>query len=238
MDPVRLTDYRNVVVLTGAGISVASGLKPYRGPGGLWTEGGDVGAATAEGFASDPEATWRLMGPLREQAAAAEPNAAHVALATAERRAPGDFLLITQNVDGLHQRAGSENVVEVHGSIFRTRCSAERCDRPVEVDERYAGGLPRCDRCGAPLRPNVVLFGEAIDVDAEWTIKKALRDCDLFIAIGTSGTVSPASNYVRSAKYVDARTVMVNLEPMDPRNPYFDEEILGPAEQMIPQLLG
>jgi len=238
VEPIRLANYRNVVVLTGAGISVASGLKPYRGPGGLWTEGGDVNAATAEGFAADPEATWRLMGPLREQAAAAEPNAAHLALAAAERRAPGAFLLVTQNVDGLHQRAGSESVVEVHGSIFRTRCSAESCDRPIEPDDRYAGGLPRCDRCGAPLRPDVVLFGEAIDVDAEWAIKKALRDCDLFVAIGTSGTVSPASNYVRSAKYAEARTVLSNLEPMAPANPYFDEERLGPAEEVLPQLFG
>ncbi|MBO6934197.1 MAG: NAD-dependent deacylase [Deltaproteobacteria bacterium] len=238
MGSLHLASYSNVAVLTGAGISVASGLKPYRGPGGLWTEGGDVQAATAEGFAADPGATWRLMGPLREQAAAAAPNAAHVALAEAEQRATGSFLVVTQNVDGLHQRAGSENVVEVHGSIFRTRCSNTDCDRPTERDERYAGGLPTCDRCRAPLRPDVVLFGDAIDVDAEWTIKKALRDCDLFIAIGTSGTVSPASNYVRSAKYVGARTVLVNLEPMSPANPYFDEERLGPAEELVPQLFG
>ncbi|MEM7605109.1 MAG: Sir2 family NAD-dependent protein deacetylase [Myxococcota bacterium] len=231
------SEYRRVVVLTGAGISVASGLRPYRGPGGIWTEGGDVSLSTAEGFAKDPAGSWALFGAMRNAAKNAEPNPAHFSLAQFETACPGEVLVVTQNVDGLHQRAGSSNVVEVHGSIFRSRPVGDACDCAPFPDDRYEEGVPRCGTCNVMLRPDVVFFGEAIPVDAEWTIKKALREVDLFIAVGTSGTVSPASNYVRSAAYSGARTVYVNLEPMEPANPYFQETYLGPAEEVLPRLL-
>jgi len=237
---IDLSAYRNIVVLTGAGISVASGLRPFRGPGGLWTEEGvDQTPATPKGFAADPRATWRLFSPLREAASNAQPNTAHHALRAAEAVAPGAFVLITQNVDGLHQRAGSQNVVEVHGNVFRTKCGDETCTLPRFVDESTPDAeIPTCPTCGGPLRPDVVLFEEPIDVDDERLIKRALRDADLFIAIGTSGTVSPASNYVRGAAYAGARTILVNLEAMEPKNPSFSEEYLGKAEDLLPQLLG
>ncbi len=178
---------------------------------------------------------------LRRQVKAASPNAAHLALARAERQVTGarQWTLVTQNIDGLHQAAGSRNVVELHGSVFRTRCTSASCELPPFRDEEdHAGAVPRCPRCGSVLRPDVVLFEEAIPVDAEWQAKRALRDCDMFLAIGTSGTVAPASNFVRSAEYVRARTVLVNLEPMKPRHPAYDEEILGRAEEILPGLLG
>jgi NAD-dependent deacetylase len=167
----------------------------------------------------------------------AHPNAAHLAIADVERIAPADarVTVLTQNIDGLHQRAGSTNVVELHGSLFRTRCT--RCDAPPFEDRVAHPEAPSCARCGAAQRPDVVLFGEALDADDEWAAKKALRECDLFIAVGTSGTVSPASNFVRSAAYEGARTILVNLEPMTIPNPAFAEEILGRAEDVLPALL-
>jgi NAD-dependent deacetylase len=196
--------------------------------------------ATPRALAERPDDVWRLFGPLRTQARAARPNAAHRALAGLERRlGPGVVTLVTQNVDGLHQRAGSSNVVELHGTVFRTRCSASSCDlAPFDDEDPHAGPAPNCPRCGAVLRPDVVLFDEAIPGAAEWHAKRALRDCDLFLAAGTSGTVSPASSFVRAAEYARARTVLVNLEPMMPRHPAYDEEHLGRAEDLLPALLG
>jgi NAD-dependent deacetylase len=241
MKPLGIDKYRNIVVLTGAGISVASGLRPYRGPGGLWEEASVAELATPKALAERPADVWRLFGSVRVEARAARPNAAHEALAAVERRL-GDgaqLTLITQNVDQLHQRAGSRDVIELHGSVFRTRCSSDACDLPPFDDEDpHAGSPPRCPRCGACLRPDVVLFDEAIPGGVEWHAKRALRDCDFYLAVGTSGTVSPASNFVRAAEFARARTVLVNLEPMKPRHPAYDEEYLGRAEDLLPVLLG
>jgi NAD-dependent deacetylase len=172
---------------------------------------------------------------------AAAPNAAHLALARAEARLRQDqrFLLVTQNVDGLHARAGSARVVELHGSVLRTRCPRDGCALEPYADvEPHGGPAPTCPHCRAILRPDVVLFGEPLPAEGEWEVKRALRDCDLFVAIGTSGTVSPAADYVRAAEYAGARTVLVNLEPMRPPNPYFLEQHLGRAEEILPKLLG
>lgn len=240
MQPLALERYSNIVVLTGAGVSVASGLRPYRGPGGIWEEEGVADLATPASLQDTPEKAWALFGGLRLQAGAAAPNAAHLALAAAEQRLAPDrrWTLVTQNVDGLHQQAGSRDVVELHGSVLRTRCSAASCDlQPFHDEDAHTGPAPRCTRCGAVLRPDVVLFDEPIPVDAEWRVKRALRDCDLFLAVGTSGTVSPASSLVRGAEYAGARTILVNLEPMKPRHPAYDEEYLGRAEDILPLLL-
>jgi NAD-dependent deacetylase len=232
--------YRNIVVLTGAGVSVASGLRPYRGPGGLWEEAGVAQLATPSALEERPDEVWRLFGTLRTQARAASPNAAHHAIAKLEQRLGPDMVtVITQNVDGLHQRAGSSKVLELHGTAFRSRCSSGACDlAPFDDEDPHEGPAPRCPRCGAALRPDVVLFDEAIPGGVEWQAKRALRDCDFFLAVGTSGTVSPASNFVRAAEYARARTVLVNLEPMRPRHPAYDEEYLGRAEEILPMLLG
>jgi len=228
---LKLEDYHNLVVLTGAGISVASGLRPYRGPGGLWEKNPEAQRfATADYLKEDPDGLREFFAPMKDAVLAAHPNPAHAALARLEERCRAErreFVLLTQNVDGLHQAAGSQHVVELHGSIRHSRCT--RCDRPrLETD------APACDRCGAPLRPDIVLFGEYLPDDAEYAARTALRDVDLFLAVGTSGSVAPASNFVRTARMNDARTVLVNLDPSDTSD--FDDELLGKAEELLPTL--
>jgi NAD-dependent deacetylase len=221
-----LQKYRSVVVLTGAGISVASGLKPYRGPGGLWTDEEAIALADAKAWAERPDEVWRMFSAWRAVVARAAPNAAHKALAAIRA------VILTQNVDGLHQRAGSKDVVELHGRLRRTRCT--RCALPPFDDDAVHERTPSCPACGAALRPDVVLFDEALPVDAERRAKQALRDCDLFLAVGTSGTVWPASSFVRGAKVAGARTIWVNVEPS--QNPAFDDELIGPAEELLPRM--
>jgi NAD-dependent deacetylase len=235
---IDLSAYREIVVLTGAGVSVASGLPTYRGTGGLWKSANVESFATAAAIQSAPERVWGFFADIRSQIGAASPNAAHRALAAAEARlnASQRLTILTQNVDGLHQRAGSKRVVELHGTLARSHCT--RCDFSRAEELRAAIPGPECPNCGAPLRPSVVLFDEALPVEAEWESKKVLRDCDLFLAIGTSGTVSPASNFVRAAEYAGARTLYVNLEAMQPQNPAFRETVLGRAEELLPELLG
>ena len=233
--------YRRIVVLTGAGISAGSGLRTYRGPGGVWEEHdverlGHVGA-----LADRPADVWKLFGGMRQSVMAARPNQAHEALARWEVELEGhqEFLLVTQNVDGLHQMAGSRNVCEIHGNVLYSKCSNPTCTLPPFRDEEsHASVVPSCQLCGSMLRPDVVLFGEELPALPSWTVKRALRDCDLFLAIGTSGSVAPASGYVRGAEYAGARTIYINLEPMKPPNPAFQEHYIGRAETALPQLLG
>lgn len=237
----RLASATRIVVLTGAGVSVPSGLRPYRGPGGLWTEDPELAEqATLSAFERDPLAAWRVVGSRRSMVRDAEPNAAHLALARFEAALPetARFHLITQNVDGLHQRAGSREVIELHGALRRTRCSSATCDLEPYDDDTEPADVPPCPRCGAALRPDVVLFEEPIPAEPDWLSKRALRDCEFFLAVGTSGTVSPASNFVRGAKYAGAYALYVNLEPMEDGAGAFDEAIIGPAETVLPDLLG
>lgn len=234
------TQYSRIVILTGAGISAASGLQTYRGPDGVCEKHEVEKYGHADALASRPEETWRLFGGMRQPVLSVKPNAAHLALAQWEALlAPHqEFLVVTQNVDALHQRAGSKNVVELHGNIMFTRCSSSSCSlEPYRDEHSHDGKVPRCPLCGSVLRPDVVLFGEEIPALRSWTVKRALRDCDLFIAIGTSGLVMPAANYVRGAEYAGARTILVNLEPMSHPNPAFKEQYLGPAETVLPELL-
>jgi NAD-dependent deacetylase len=237
---VILSLYRRIVILTGAGVSAASGIRTFRGAGGLWEEMDPAQAGSLSALKTQPKAVWQLFGPLRRQLSSALPNAAHEALAAAEARLTPrqHWSLLTQNVDGLHQRAGSRAVVELHGTVHRTRCSREDCSLPPFEDAAtHEDNVPLCPRCGSPLRPDVVLFEEPIPAAQEMQAKAALRECDLFIAVGTSGAVTPAANFVRSADYAGARTILVNLEPMEPRNRYFQEEYLGRAEELLPQLI-
>ena len=232
--------YKSIVVLTGAGISAASGLRTYRGPDGLWNEPETARLSTACGFLADPDPYWKFWGDVRKVAAQAQPNGAHLSLAQWESRLQPDqkFSIITQNVDELHQRSGSIKVIELHGTIHKTRCSNATCELPPFRDENsYDGKTPACSRCSSPLRPDIIMFDEALPPEAEHSAKRALRDCDLFVAIGTSGTVSPASRFVEWAKYAQAYTVLVNLEKMSPPNRAFDEEVVGRAEDVLPKLL-
>jgi NAD-dependent deacetylase len=221
---VVLADYKNIVVLTGAGISQAAGLPTYRGPGGLWKDPSKIALADAEAMRTRRAEACAMFWDLYRSARDVKPTAAHQALAAFEAKTPASFLLITQNVDGLHQAAGSQRVCEFHGSLARWRC--EVCG----TEQLHPTQATHCD---VPMRPNVVLFGEEIPAEAEHTAKRALRDCDLFVAIGTSGTVSPASSFVRWAAYAGARTVLLNLEVDDAAD--FTERHAGTADELVPR---
>jgi NAD-dependent deacetylase len=240
LEKKSLNDCCHIVVLTGAGVSVASGIAPFRGPGGLWNDPNIEKLAYRETLDDDPVSAWKFYNDLRRMAQNAKPNAAHVALAQFEQnlREDREFLLITQNVDGLHQKAGSKNVLEIHGSIHRTKCSNYECSlaRFGFQDKRIYAGPPHCPRCGSSvLRPDLVLFGEMIDPDITVATAMALRDCDLFIAVGTSGAVSPANQFVRAARNAGATTIYINMEPLESSD--FDETIIGRAEEELPLLL-
>lgn len=238
--PICLKDFRNVVVLSGAGISVASGLKTFRGPSGLWNQEEALSLSSIDSLKNRPDKFWNFWGSFRKTMQEAQPNEAHLALSRWEAQiADGQrFTLITQNVDELHQRAGSRNVVEIHGSNFRTRCSGENCTlKPYADSKPFAEGAPKCALCSKVLRPDIVLFGEALPFDAMFKCKTALRDCDLFIAVGTSGTVYPASGFVEWAKLSGARTVLVNLEELESGDHLFEQTYLGKAEEILPELL-
>ncbi len=241
IQPIRVGNYQRIVVLTGAGISAASGLRTYRGPDGLWEEKDTARMSQKEIIETEPEAVWNFFGYFREKILQANPNAAHTALAECEKQLPAgtNFTILTQNIDGLHQRAGSKVVAELHGSLLRSRCSNRKCNLKVFDDsDCHLDRMPVCKLCNSLIRPDIVFFGEELSLDAEYMAKKSLRDCDLFFAIGTSGTVQPACSFVEWAKYAGAHTVLVNLEPMEVRNRAFDQEILGKAEDVLPHLFG
>ena len=248
MQPLQTANYRNIVVLTGAGVSQASGIPTFRGPQGQISPA-YMRVADGRNVATLLPEMWATHGAARGRLMKVSPNAAHVTLANWESkwRNSRSILVVTQNVDGLHQLAGSANVVEIHGSLRRSRCTNADCSSQPFIDPWMPSetfienptwdGVPRCAVCDAYLRPDITLFHEALPLDELARVKRALRECDLFLAIGTSGAVAPASEFVRGAAYSHARTVMVNLTQMEPRNPYFEEEHLGRAEEILPQLL-
>lgn len=232
--PIRISKGSRVFILTGAGISAESGLRTFRDAGGLWEEHRVEDVASPEGWARDPSLVWRFYTLRRRQALECTPNPAHVVLAALERSLGDRLFLCTQNVDPLHERAGSKRVVHMHGELLKTRC--ERCDRPPFYDEKsYLGELPRCDRCGARLRPHICWFGEVpFDLGA---IGRALQTCDLFVAVGTSGAVFPAAGFVRTVRQRrdPARTVYVG--PEEPENVgAFEEHRIGKAGDVMPAL--
>jgi NAD-dependent deacetylase len=218
----------SVAVLTGAGISVPSGLAPFRGPGGMWNDIDIEQFVTADALSRNRPKVLGFLANMRRIARNASPNEAHRALARAEaaRYDNARFDIITQNIDGLHSRAGSQRVHEIHGSLEVERC--ESCGERHEAE-----CFEQCP-CGGKLRPHVVLFGEMLPDDAVEQTQKALRNCDFFVAIGTSGTVWPAAGFVLEARSVGARCFNVNLEPSG--NDAFHEELIGPAEQILPAL--
>jgi NAD-dependent protein deacetylase/lipoamidase len=223
-----LSGYRKIVVLTGAGISQAAGLPTYRGAGGLWTDDKLAKLSHASAMITARAEACAMFWSFRQAILGVEPTRAHRALAAFEDRLPStaSMMIVTQNVDGLHQRAGSRNVVEYHGSLARWRC--EKCGTELEPP---SGDAPV--HCGVLMRPAVVLFGEEIPAGAEHAVKRALRDCDLFVAIGTSGTVFPASGFVRSAEYAGARRVLLNLEIFDDARAVYSECHAGPADDLV-----
>lgn len=220
----------NIVLLTGAGISAESGVATFRGPGGLWEGQRVEDVCTPEALARDPELVHRFYDLRRAALATVAPNAAHLALARLDAAWAGNLLIVTQNVDDLHERAGAKRLLHIHGELNSALCAA--CDerRP------WAGDMPPgtiCDQCGASaMRPDIVFFGE-IPYEME-RIQAALAGCDLFVSIGTSGAVYPAAGFVQLANAVGARTLELNLNPSEGSD-WFDESRLGSAGVLVPQ---
>jgi NAD-dependent deacetylase len=233
---MEISTTQNIVFLTGAGISVASGIRPFRGEGGLWNEVDPMQRSSVEAMRRDFEGVHRWHYEQSLSVLKAEPNAAHRALAAFAKVHKGEVTILTQNVDSLHQRAGSSHVIEVHGSLREVRCEDDSCESKQAAPAEYV--IPVCKRCGKRMRYDVTLFGEAMPLDPLWLSKKALRACSLFVAIGTSGVVSPAAEFVREAHYAGAHTVLINAEPHEKSNHYFLETIIGKAEEVLPSLLG
>jgi NAD-dependent deacetylase len=221
-----------VFVLTGAGISAESGLATFRGSGGLWNGYRVEQVATPEAWEADPALVWKFYSMRRRDAMAAEPNAAHRALARLEDRMGERLFLCTQNVDDLHERGGSRRVHHMHGSLFESRCV--ECERPFEDRAGYEQQLPVCVKCGAALRPHIVWFGE-VPLDMEGIYRELERATHLLV-VGTSGSVYPAAGFVRVARAAGAKTIYVG--PEEPLNVgEFDEIILGTAVEVLPGLV-
>jgi NAD-dependent deacetylase len=229
----RLRVARRITVMTGAGISAASGVPTFRGPGGLWRSFRPEELATAEAFARDPQLVWEWYDWRRGLIAKCTPNAAHEVLARWSRRF--GFTLITQNVDGLHEAAGTEQVIRFHGSIWRLRCW-DLCGRPEWEDRRSPiGPLPaRCPDCGGLARPGVVWFGEPIDPRVLAACDAAL-DCDIFLSIGTSSVVYPAAGLVHAARHRGAFTAEINPQATEAAA-LVDVAIGAAAEVTLPGL--
>jgi NAD-dependent deacetylase len=219
----------NIVILTGAGISAESGIGTFRDKGGLWEQHRVEDVATPEGFARDPDLVLRFYDMRREAIQRAEPNDAHFALARLDTEWPGELLIVTQNVDDLHERAGAKRLIHMHGEHLNAWC--------VGCDQRHPWRAPLIDRPPCPncseraLRPDVVWFGEMPYRMDE--IEAAVRFCDLFVSIGTSGAVYPAAGYVKKARHYGAKTLELNLEPSQ-GSVMFDESRLGKAGDLVP----
>lgn len=224
-----MTTPRNIVVLTGAGISAESGIATFRGPGGLWEGHRVEDVCTPEALAQDPVLVHRFYDARRAALAGVEPNAAHVALARLDAAWPGELLIVTQNVDDLHERAGAKRLLHMHGELQSALCAA--CGARV----RWTAPLPPgwvCAACGAgALRPDIVFFGE-MPYQME-RIETALANADLFVSIGTSGAVYPAAGFVQGARYAGAQTLELNLE-RSAGSACFEEIRLGLAGMLVP----
>ena len=225
---------RRVAVLTGSGISAESGVPTFRdAQTGFWAKFRPEDLATPEAFQRNPKLVWDWYAWRRELVSQAQPNVAHLALVELERRLP-QFSLITQNVDGLHQRAGSRNVIELHGNITRTKCFEE--DVPVEKWTASGETPPRCPRCGGHLRPDVVWFGETLPPAALERALAASRSCDLFFSIGTSTLVHPAASLPFEALQRGAIVVEINPDPT-PLTARAHHTLRGAAGEVLPALL-
>ena len=224
-----MTSPRNIVILTGAGISAESGIATFRGPGGLWEGHRVEDVCTPEALAEDPVLVHRFYDARRAALASVAPNAAHVALARLDAAWPGELLIVTQNVDDLHERAGTTRLLHMHGALRSALCAG------CGAQETWTGDLPPgslCEACGAAkLRPDIVFFGEMPYDMAR--IEQALAAADLFVSIGTSGAVYPAAGFVQGARHAGAETLELNLERSGGSG-YFHETRLGAAGVLVP----
>ena len=232
---VAISQAQKTVALTGAGISVESGIPPFRGPGGLWEKYDPMKYAHIDAFARDPAEVWRVlfMG-LKHHLQQAQPNDAHIGLYRLQQMGKLQTV-VTQNVDGMHQRAGNEDVIEFHGTFASQHCM--RCAQPVSSsDLSFAVLPPRCP-CGGVIRPDVVMFGEAIPIEALKRSQALAATCDLMLVIGTSATVEPAAHLPVIAKRGGARVIEINAEATPLTRYVSDITLLGQAGATMRRLL-
>ncbi|MCA9615940.1 MAG: NAD-dependent deacylase [Polyangiales bacterium] len=244
MTPLDLDDDARVLVLTGAGASADSGIPTFRDAKGLWRTHRFEDVASPDAFRRDPTLVWQFYSERRAGVLKAQPNAGHFALAKLEAKLGNDFLLATQNVDGLHGRAGSERLLEIHGNLLKTRCAS--CRRaPFEDHDVYDESPPFCGECEARgktalLRPHIVWFGENLDPEHLRRIEFFMVDSGKrlrFVAIGTSGNVWPAAGLVDIARRVGGRSWLVNAEPAA-NTSAFDHFVCGKSAEVLPEFLG
>lgn len=235
-EPILLAPGTKVAVMTGAGISAESGIRTFRDAGGLWEDHKVEDVASPDAWRLHPERVWRFYSERRAQLKSALPNPAHHALAALEAALGDDFFLCTQNVDALHEMAGSTRVVHMHGELMKTRCEDPACPtEPFSDASEYYEEVPRCT-CGARLRPHIVWFGE-MPFEMH-SIKRTVQACDWFLTIGTSGRVYPAAGLIREVTYRQqcgepVRSMYVGLEPPD-NAAEFDDVRLGRAGEILP----
>ena len=223
--------FRNIVILTGAGVSAESGVATFRGPDGLWEGHRVEDVATPEAFRRDPGLVHKFYDARRAKLESVEPNAAHLALARLDAEWPGELLLVTQNVDDLHERAGSKRLLHMHGELKSGWCVACGERFPWEGPMGHGAQCPACGTSGQ-VRPDIVWFGEMpYEMDR---IDEALQRCDLFVSIGTSGAVYPAAGFVQTALYCGAPCLEMNLEPSQ-GSIFFHESRMGPAGDLVPE---
>jgi NAD-dependent deacetylase len=228
-----LSTVSRLVVLTGAGISVESGIPPFRGPEGLWRTFRPEQLATPQAFQRDPHLVWEWYDWRRGKIAQTRPNRGHEALVSFEARIP-DFILLTQNVDGLHRLAGSRRLLEIHGNIWEVRCldcGTIREDRRVPLPI-----LPHCEICGGLLRPNVVWFGESLNSEILRQAESALIQSQVVLVVGTSAVVQPAASFAIWGRQSGAKIAEINLDPT-PLTAYCDFALTGKAGEILPKLL-
>ncbi|MDI9569988.1 MAG: NAD-dependent deacylase [Pseudomonadota bacterium] len=230
MEKIDPRKYGRIVFFTGAGMSAESGVPTYRGHGGVWSQYRWEEYACQEAFDADPEKVLRFHELRRAAVLACAPHAGHATIAALEKEHPG-VTVVTQNIDGMHQRAGSVKVIELHGSLWRLRCPEHGLTE--DLGEKY--GNYRCEHCGSWLRPDIVWFRDMLDQYVMNAAIAAIRSCDLFVSIGTSGVVYPAAGFPHFARSNEARCVEINPEANEMSSLY-DEAIRAPAGKALPEL--
>lgn len=240
MNRPQLGPASKVLVLTGAGVSAESGVPTFRGIGGLWEGRRVEEVASPEGFDADAKTVWRFYSLRREGAAKVAPNPGHLAIAKLEEKLGDRLLLATQNVDGLHARAGSKRMICIHGELFKTRC--EQCNVPFDDDKTYFDAVPICPTCNSGrLRPHIVWFGEMLNpahlAQIDDFIESAGSDL-VFFAIGTSGQVYPAAGFVDAARRVGGTCWLVDVDPSVDYAARFDHVVRGKSGELLPHLFG
>ncbi len=232
----KIKNAKKITVLTGAGISKASGIPTFRGKDGLWSKYSPSELATYQAFTKNPKLVWQWYNYRRKIIKAAKPNAAHYAILELEKIFKNNFTLITQNIDSLHRQAGNKNILELHGNIFETKCLI--CDKIYFDDTIYEDDElpPKCKFCGGKVRPNVVWFGENLDRNILDKAMEASAQCDVFLCIGTSGVVQPAASLPKIASDIRAFVIEINIEHSGV-SIYSDEVIIEKVEEMLPKIV-